>query len=407
MKCENCGAIIQDNKVRCDYCGHILQMVPDYNPLEDVIADEVRSAIQEHTSEIPDMRGYTTRNPRVNAKPVNKEKSARDAKELELRKRKEMERRRALKKKKRNILLGVICSVLFLIILLIYMLYSNSYSGQFSKGETAFARNDYDSAIEFFENCIDKKENKIEAYLQLGYVFMAEKEYNSAKGIILDGLEIEPDNIELNLALIDSYVALDEMEAIHTYMLSLKNADVIEALSDYQSPAPELSLDAGVYEDVQELTITSTGDIYYTLDGTEATEDSTLYTEAIQIGEGTTTVRAISINSEGVPSDEVSAEYVVELPMESAPIVTPSTGQYTQATTITVQVTQGYTAYYTTDNTVPDTTSNVYTGPIDMPEGNTIFTVVLVSADGRYSDTTKRNYDLVIANTDEDEDTVE
>lgn len=407
MKCENCGAIIQDNKVRCDYCGHILQMVPDYNPLEDVIADEVRSAIQEHTSEIPDMRGYTTRNPRVNAKPVNKEKSARDAKELELRKRKEMERRRALKKKKRNILLGVICSVLFLVILLIYMLYSNSYSGQFSKGETAFARNDYDSAIEFFENCIDKKENKIEAYLQLGYVFMAEKEYNSAKGIILDGLEIEPDNIELNLALIDSYVALDEMEAIHTYMLSLKNADVIEALSDYQSPAPELSLDAGVYEDVQELTITSTGDIYYTLDGTEATEDSTLYTEAIQIGEGTTTVRAISINSEGVPSDEVSAEYVVELPMESAPIVTPSTGQYTQATTITVQVTQGYTAYYTTDNTVPDTTSNVYTGPIDMPEGNTIFTVVLVSADGRYSDTTKRNYDLVIANTDEDEDTVE
>ncbi|MFI3208887.1 MAG: chitobiase/beta-hexosaminidase C-terminal domain-containing protein [Eubacteriales bacterium] len=407
MKCENCGAIIQDNKVRCDYCGHILQMVPDYNPLEDVIADEVRSAIQEHTSEIPDMRGYTTRNPRVNAKPVNKEKSARDAKELELRKRKEMERRRALKKKKRNILLGVICSVLFLVILLIYMLYSNSYSGQFSKGETAFARNDYDSAIEFFENCIDKKENKIEAYLQLGYVFMAEKEYNSAKGIILDGLEIEPDNIELNLALIDSYVALDEMEAIHTYMLSLKNADVIEALSDYQSPAPELSLDAGVYEDVQELTITSTGDIYYTLDGTEATEDSTLYTEAIQIGEGTTTVRAISINSEGVPSDEVSAEYIVELPMESAPIVTPSTGQYTQATTITVQVTQGYTAYYTTDNTVPDTTSNVYTGPIDMPEGNTIFTVVLVSADGRYSDTTKRNYDLVIANTDEDEDTVE
>ncbi len=41
-------------------------MVPDYNPLEDVIADEVRTAI--HTNEPmidEDYRGYTSRNMRV------------------------------------------------------------------------------------------------------------------------------------------------------------------------------------------------------------------------------------------------------------------------------------------------------------------------------------------------------
>ena len=54
-------------------------------------------------------------------------------------------------------------------------------------------------------------------------------------------------------------------------------------------------------------------------------------------------------------------------------------GQYEEHTTITIFVPDGYTAYYTTDKSDPTANSTLYTGPIDMPEGTTIFKAVLVA----------------------------
>ena len=83
------------------------------------------------------------------------------------------------------------------------------------------------------------------------------------------------------------------------------------------------------------------------------------------------------------PSLPVTKEYTVEFPVEDAPAVTPSTGQYEQPTQIVIQVPDGYTAYYTMDKSDPSEASTKYTGPIDMPEGNTIFKAVLVNGKGK------------------------
>ena len=118
------------------------------------------------------------------------------------------------------------------------------------------------------------------------------------------------------------------------------------------------------------------------------------YTEPILLNEGTNEVRAISVNKKGIPSVVVSRTYVIDIPVADAPAVTPSTGQYDTYTEITIQVPEGYTAYYTMDNTDPTTASNVYTGPIEMPEGQTIFSAVLVNGQGKMTQITKRNYVL-------------
>lgn len=86
--------------------------------------------------------------------------------------------------------------------------------------------------------------------------------------------------------------------------------------------------------------------------------------------------------------------YTVELPIEDAPAVSPSTGQYSTAQEIEIKVPDGYTAYYTTDKSEPTTSSTKYTGPVEMPEGETIFKAVLVNAKGRVSGITTRNYVL-------------
>ena len=68
----------------------------------------------------------------------------------------------------------------------------------------------------------------------------------------------------------------------------------------------------------QELTLSSEdeGTIYYTLDGSEATTDSTEYKEPIQLNqEGETTVRAIFVNKKGIASVEVQKTYTIQFQM--------------------------------------------------------------------------------------------
>ncbi|MBP3664543.1 MAG: chitobiase/beta-hexosaminidase C-terminal domain-containing protein, partial [Tyzzerella sp.] len=112
-----------------------------------------------------------------------------------------------------------------------------------------------------------------------------------------------------------------------------------------------------------------------------------------------TEIRAISVNAEGVPSLVVTKVFTVEFPIEDAPSVTPSTGQYDDYQEIKILVPDGYVAFYTTDGSDPTTSETriQYSGAFDMPEGSTILNVVLMNQKGRYSDVTKRNYELILS----------
>ena len=76
--------------------------------------------------------------------------------------------------------------------------------------------------------------------------------------------------------------------------------------------------------------------------------------------------------------------------------MTPSTGKYSAPFQITIQVPEGYTAYYTVDGTTPSAASQIYGGPIDVTEGggSLIFSAVLISDTGKMTPVTKRNYTL-------------
>ena len=77
--------------------------------------------------------------------------------------------------------------------------------------------------------------------------------------------------------------------------------------------APEFSVAGGTYNEPQTITLscaTEGADIYYTLDESEPTAESTLYTEPIAL-ETTTTVKAVAIDAKGNASEVVSQKYVI------------------------------------------------------------------------------------------------
>ena len=307
------------------------------------------------------------------------------------------EKKREKKKKlRRRIILGFII-LIAAVAAAVFFLYRNSYAGQIGQGNRAFSEGNYDQAAGYFNNAIGKAPKRGEAYTALAKVYLAKDDQDSAEQMFLDALESYPDEVPIYEACIAFYIDTEQPQEVSVILEDAPD-DVRSELSKYVSEGPSFSLDdSEVFDDVQQLSLESDGEaIYYTTDGSEPDTSSQKYTDPIQIEEGTTTVSAISVNEAGIPSLPVTKEYTVEFPVEDAPAVTPSTGQYEQPTQIVIQVPDGYTAYYTMDKSDPTEASTKYTGPIDMPEGNTIFKAVLVNGKGRLTGVTTRNYELVL-----------
>ena len=449
MICRHCGANFPDDLVVCPECGAEVQIVPDYNPLDDVLAREVRGSVEGATRQIQteDIRRYRrgSSDQNVNATRVlrqdemdrirrdlrsgaekqgidgsrrntdemrsqrqsagNSQRQRQSTDELrrsrqntgELKRQRQQKRLEAAKRKRRNLLITMF-AVLALIIAGIVVVYQNSYTGMIRKGYNAIQTRDYTAAARYFDRAIVKDRSRVEAYVGHAEVYIDQEDLDVAEDVYLSAIETQPTNERLYQAAIDFYMDTEQPEKIAVLLQNCEDETVLNAVSDYISSAPQFSPKEGTYSEVQEITITSDtgGDIYYTLDGTDPTaETGTKYTEPVLLqNEGATEIRAVAMNSRGIPSVITSGRYTIEFPIVDAPAVTPSTGQYSQPEQITITVPEGYTAYYTMDGTTPTTSSTQYTGPVTMPENTqTIFMAVLVNNNnGKLTEVTTRNY---------------
>ncbi|MBR6066339.1 MAG: chitobiase/beta-hexosaminidase C-terminal domain-containing protein [Bacteroidales bacterium] len=113
--------------------------------------------------------------------------------------------------------------------------------------------------------------------------------------------------------------------------------------------------------------------IYYTLDGSDPTDASTAYTEAIHITE-TATVKAIAIKN-SASSEIVSATYTKTV---ATPVIAPEAGNYNDPQQITITcATDEAIIYYTTDGTDPTAESTSYTEPFTLSASATVKAIAI------------------------------
>lgn len=430
MKCRRCGARMPDGQLRCSKCGADIRIVPDYNPLDDVLAAQVKGAIE--GSEAPlDNYEYDPGNQRgnrnvrtgktgyVNEGTAVRRNTSRTGRTGAMRntasrgtysgtgrqpmtpeqRRRQAERKRARKRKKRIRALIILSFILILALAVGVVFYLFSYKGQVRKGYKYLQSKEYSEAEEYFQRAVNRKPKRAEAYEGLTDVYLAQDNAEEAETLLLDAVEKYSDSADVYEACFYFYKAIKKEGEI-PLLLDEARVDIADKLSDYSAEVPQFSLDDGEdFEDVQQLSLEcSEKTIYYTIDGSDPFYSNTRveYKDPIQIPEGETVVKAVSVNEKKIPSLTVTKTYTVELPIESAPAVSPSTGQYDEPKEITIVVPDGYTAYYTMDNSEPTEYSETYSGPISMPEGSTIFKAVLINGKGRSSGVTTRNYELTI-----------
>lgn len=464
MRCTHCGAMIPDDMLHCPECGMEVQIVPDYNPLDDVLAQEVKGSVEYATRQIrtDDIRKYrqgdakvysnstrvlspqeleeirarrngpgqtrtTSRNTTGSIRQTGRNTTCsirQDGRgtgpvrqtgrmstgsmrqntgvlrsEAEEKRRQQAARKKRLAKKRRQRALIIFLFILIAGGVLGFVFYQNSYSGQIKKGNNALLEKNYTLAETYFNKAIEKNGNKAQAYTGLSNVYIQQDDLDGAETVFLTAISAQPSNVELYKAAINFYVDSKQLGKVSELLDGCEDDNVLLGVAEYVSGEPEFSLEEGSYPEVQEvsLSVAAGSSIYYTTDGSQPSTSSTVYTEPILLEkDGETTIKAIAVNKKKIPSLVVTKVYTIDIPVADAPAVTPSTGQYDTASQITINVPDGYTAYYTLDGSDPSTASALYTGPIDMPEGQTIFCAVLVSKQGKYTQITKRNYILEI-----------
>lgn len=403
MKCINCGATIPEGWLHCPICGMEIQIVPDYNPWDDVLTSEVRRSVRNTTR--PNMmntaRGHHGTDSKKNensAKTSNKTIQNKHPNLLNEQRRRKKARRKRLAKMRRRRRIIISAFLILFIVAFGTILYQNSYAGQISKGNKALTFSDYVKAEKYFTKAVKKNRKKADAYEGLSKIYIEKKDLESAENVFLSAIAIQPSNVELYRSVIEFYLETKQPEKVSEVLNDCEYENVLESLREYVTPKPEFDLSEGTYDEVQEVTLTSKGNkIYYTTDGSDPDVYSQKYDTPILIHkEGKTQIKAISVNKNKIPSVIASKTYIIELPMEEAPSVSPSTGRYEKQCQIEIIVPEGYTAYYTMNDTDPsDPASGAikYEGPISMPEGQTIFSAVLKKNDAeKYTSVTKRNY---------------
>ena len=149
--------------------------------------------------------------------------------------------------------------------------------------------------------------------------------------------------------LIAIYRARGDYQTINDLLLDSKNETLLSTYQGYIAREPEFSVKEGYYTSIQplKLTVIGTGKIYYTMDGTEPTENSAQYTAPIILENGDYVIKAYFVNENGVSSSVISKEYHIENDEILAPEVNALSGRYVYPIDIEV-VDPEDNVYYTT-----------------------------------------------------------
>ena len=139
--------------------------------------------------------------------------------------------------------------------------------------------------------------------------------------------------------------------------------------------APAFSVAGGTYNSNQTVTLSDTtagAAIYYTTNGSTPTTSSMLYTGAITVS-SSETIMALATATNYSSSAVSAATYTL---VAAAPTFTPAGGTYTSVQSVTIaDATAGAKIFYTTDGSMPTTSSTLYTGPVSVGTSETLTAV--------------------------------
>lgn len=391
MKCPKCGTEMKDDHLYCEHCGEEIYIVPDFEPeielnLEQTLNNIVREIHEEPKTEIPEQIQLRWEDP-------DDWETVQDWDEMGKRK---------SGKLRRFFLILLICIFVMAVVvgsaLVLARYRHHSLDYQIEKADQYSAMTDYDKAISYYERALELEPENIEYKFALADVYFKKNnkvEYEYLLRDIVNDKDATLEQLESAYGkLIAIYSAREDYKTVNELILSSGNESIKSIYQSYLAPEPGFALKGGYYNTIMPLKLTTfgTGKIYYTMDGSEPDENSTLYTTPILLEDGNYTIKAVYVNEMGIVSNVVSANYYVYVDELPSPEINPFSGDYSLPTFIEV-LEDFENIYYTTDGSTPNAQSAEYTGRLPMPLGKSVYKFIRI-ADGKSSEVVERTYKL-------------
>ena len=361
MKCPKCHKEVEKGSLYCPYCLSEIPWVREFNSVETLMKKE-----QQNHSESGKHR------------------------------RRHLRLREYWKRKKKSISRKqIVCLLLAAAVLLGLLCYRqlHTFSALYSSAKKQYEQQNYERAMKITEDALNLKPESEAANLLLAQSMEKLGDRDSAVLILRPFIQNKTAGVNVYKEFVELLTDQGNTEEVRV-LLKHASREVQNACKDYICAEPVSNPAPGTYTSVQKLELKADySQIYYTLDGSIPTRESTLYTGPVTLSEGTTVVKAIGVNDKNIESDVIIRKYIIVLKTPDAPKVTPDAGDYDRKTEIKVTVPDGCKAYYAFDSQ-PDINSTLYEQPISMPVGYHVFNVFLVAANGKKSKVTSVGYYL-------------
>lgn len=425
MKCSKCGEEINKDQGFCLKCGNPIQLEPDFNSIENELANSVSELLDESEEapmdELPEDESMVTVDvpyDEINmeikmvdiTKPqIEKPDTSKQPEKLES---EEEDKKQEPEKsgKKKLIVTAIIVAAIVLIggiAASIWFINENNskktYEGNYDRAVSASENEKYDVALDYAKTAIRLATSNVEeikARKLLNSIYEKANVLNDDYAGNLYGLILLDETSKENyVTLIKYYYEHQQYDNINQVTVKITEDDIFDSLTDYIPAPPVAEQESGQYAGyvVVKLSASNGNKIFYTLNAEDNLNAGIEYADGVKIlGEESAVLTCYAVDENGVESKRVVYKYVIEEGKLDGPKVTPTSGSYEEAQKITVEVPEGSKAYYTTDGTDPDSSSTEYTEPIIMPRGTSKFKFIVYDSFGLPSAITTESYNLKI-----------
>ena len=371
MKCLGCGYELEDGKLYCPKCGYEVHIVPDFEPeIEETMNDALNEALEDIANHL-----------------IENEEKIRKEEQLE----------QEEKQHNRIRIYSTVAAVCTIVLVMVFVLLYNhlgTVETQLERARKAAGKGNYEKAIEYTLRAVDINGFDMEARNLLGTYYVQNGQLKNAVTAFRDIIDLDGENEEAYRNLIAVYEKEKDYAAINDLIRSSNSAKIANTFVKYIANPPQFSHTQGTYEEILPLKLTAntTGTIYYTLDGSEPNEKSTVYTTPIYLEDGIYTVRTFFINEYGIRSETVVQIFQIHLPKAHEPEIVLESGAYTTPQMIVANVPKGEQIYYTIDGSLPTKDSIPYNNPIALPFGVSSYQFISYNEDGASSEVVRRDY---------------